>query len=188
MAVFLLTAIRETYKLCLNHGSIHSKELQMKQILKLCLCMLLITGLLVTFTGVEARRIPPTVTSPGQSGTYLSNMAYQVIAIANRDRAAAGLAPLVADPELTAAAMIRAEEITRKLSHTRPDGSRWSTVSPLAYGENIARGQRTAEKVAAAWMSSPGHRKNIMNARYGSIGVACYKVNGIYHWVQLFGK
>ena len=160
----------------------------MKRFFKLALCVILFTGLLASFAGVDARRIPPTVTEPGQPGTYLSNMAYQVVAIANRDRAAAGLAPFVVDPELTAAAMIRAEEITRKLSHTRPDGSRWSTVSPVAYGENIARGQQTAEKVSAAWMSSPGHRKNIMNSRYGSIGVACYKVNGIYHWVQLFGR
>lgn len=161
----------------------------MKRTYKLILCMLAITALLVTFTGVDAaRNIPATVTSTAQNGTELPNMAYEVVQIVNRDRAAQGLSPLSIDPELSAAAMVRAKEITRKLSHTRPDGNSWSTVSDKAYGENIARGQKTAEKVSAAWMSSTGHRKNILNSRYGSIGVACYKVNGIYHWVQLFGK
>jgi len=161
----------------------------MKKTYKIVLCMLVLTGLLVSFTGVDAqRKIPPTVSGTGAQGVSLPDMAYLVVHIANRDRAAAGLPPLVVDPDLTAAAMVRAEEITRKFSHTRPDGSRWSTVSAKAYGENIARGQRSAEKVAASWMSSDGHRRNIMNSRFGSIGVACYKVNGIYHWVQLFGR
>ena len=33
-------------------------------------------------------------------------------------------------------------------------------------GENIAAGYPTAEEVVAAWMSSPGHRANILNANY----------------------
>ena len=75
-----------------------------------------------------------------------------------------------------------------KFSHTRPDGSSWRSISPAAYGENIARGQRTADKVMAAWMTSDGHRANILRAGYGSIGVACLKSGGVYHWVQLFGR
>ena len=45
-----------------------------------------------------------------------------------------------------------------------------------------------ADKVMAAWMSSEGHRANILRAFYGSIGVACLQVNGVFCWVQLFGK
>ena len=92
------------------------------------------------------------------------------------------------DPELTRAACVRAGEIARSFSHTRPDGSAWSTVSGAAYGENIARGQNSAEKVIAAWMTSTSHRENMLRASYGSVGICAYKVNGVMHWVQLFGK
>ena len=40
----------------------------------------------------------------------------------------------------------------------------------------------------AAWMSSEGHRANILRESYGSIGVCAQKVNGVIYWVQLFGK
>jgi uncharacterized protein YkwD len=38
--------------------------------------------------------------------------------------------------------------------------------------ENIAMGQRTPREVFVAWMNSPGHRANILNAQYNAIGVA----------------
>ncbi|MBQ8953658.1 MAG: hypothetical protein IJ048_06045 [Clostridia bacterium] len=117
-----------------------------------------------------------------------SGMAAQVIAETNAERAKYGLKTLVVDADLTAAAQIRAKEIAVSFSHTRPDGTSCFTVSNKAYGENIARGYTYAAKVMAAWMSSEGHRANILRASYGSIGVACVQVNGIYCWVQLFGK
>ena len=116
------------------------------------------------------------------------SMAYQVYREVNMERAKRGLSQLRVDTTLNAAAALRAQEIVRKFSHTRPDGSKWSTVSRRAYAENIARGQRTADKVMAAWMTSEGHRRNILRASYGSIGVSCVRVGNIYYWVQLFGK
>ena len=74
------------------------------------------------------------------------------------------------------------------VSHTRPDGTSWSTVSGSAYGENIARGQKSAEKVVAAWMTSTYHRENILRKSYGSVGICAYRHNGVMYWVQLFGK
>lgn len=115
-------------------------------------------------------------------------LAEQVIREVNAERARAGLGSLRADPELTRAACVRAGEIAVKFSHTRPDGSAWSTVSASAYGENIAMGQRTADKVMAAWMTSEGHRQNILRAGFGSIGVCAATVNGVTYWVQLFGR
>lgn len=49
-------------------------------------------------------------------------------------------------------------------------------------GENIAMGQKTAKEVVNEWMNSPGHKANILNAKYGLIGVGYY--NG--YWVQEF--
>ena len=126
--------------------------------------------------------------SAAQAADYMDGYARTVVGEVNRERAARGLSALRIDPALTAAAQIRAKEIVQKFSHTRPDGTRWSTVSSVAYGENIAKGQRTADKVMAAWMSSSGHRANILRANYGSIGVACLQSGGVYYWVQLFGK
>ena len=85
-------------------------------------------------------------------------------------------------------ARLRAREIASVFSHTRPDGSSCFTVSEKAYGENIAKGYGTVDKVMAAWMSSEGHRANILRASYGSIGVCCLQIDGVYYWVQLFGK
>ena len=114
----------------------------------------------------------------------LDELAAQV----NAERAKYGLSSLTVSDELTRAACVRASEIVRQFSHTRPDGSSCFTVSGAAYGENIARGQSSADRVMAAWMSSEGHRANILRESYGSIGVCAQKVNGVIYWVQLFGK
>ena len=42
-------------------------------------------------------------------------------------------------------------------------------------------GQKTVDKAMAAWMSSTGHRANILRASYGSIGVCCYVSGGGYY-------
>lgn len=147
-------------------------------------------------TGIAAQK-PTEVsieTAGGASVDRLSNsqsmtsMAAAVIGMVNEERAKYGLQPLNVSAQLMSAASVRAHEIARKFSHTRPDGSAWSSVSSAAKGENIARGQATAQRVMAAWMTSEGHRKNILRESFGSIGVCALKVNGVIHWVQLFGK
>lgn len=128
------------------------------------------------------------VREPESAGITSSSAASQVIQLVNEERAKQGLAPLTPSAELTRAACVRAGEIVSQFSHTRPDGTAWSTVSSAAFGENIAKGQRNAERVMAAWMSSSGHKANILRESYGSIGVCAYKVGGTIYWVQLFGR
>jgi len=120
--------------------------------------------------------------------TARAGLADEVARQVNMERARRGLGALRVSAELNRAARIRASEITRKFSHTRPDGTPWRTVSGAAYGENIAMGQRTADKVMAAWMTSSGHRANILRPSYGSIGVCAVVSGGVTYWVQLFGK
>ena len=107
-----------------------------------------------------------------QAVNVKTGLADEVVRQVNLERGKRGLGALRVSPELSRASRIRANEITRLFSHTRPDGSAWRTVSSAAYGENIAVGQRTADKVMAAWMTSSGHRANILRPSYGSIG-AC---------------
>ena len=106
----------------------------------------------------------------------------------NAERAKYGLSALKADAELTRAACVRANEIVQSFSHTRPNGESWSTVSSAARGENIAKGHSSVARVMAAWMSSEGHRANILCESFGSVGVCVIDVGGVRYWVQLFGK
>ena len=112
----------------------------------------------------------------------------------NEERRKVGVAPLTLSAELQSAAAIRAEEITQKFSHTRPDGRHCNTVIPngrYTMGENIAAGNNTAAKVVQQWMNSPGHRANILRSEYTELGVGyVYKENSQYkhYWVQIFRR
>lgn len=125
----------------------------------------------------------------------LDDVARQVLALVNEERRKVGVAPLTLSAELQSAAAIRAEEITQKFSHTRPDGTNFQTILPNSRyyiaGENIAAGNSTAAKVVQQWMNSPGHRANILRSDYTELGVGyVYKENSQYkhYWVQIFGR
>ena len=117
----------------------------------------------------------------------------QVINLVNEERAKAGLSPLQESAQVSRAASVRAQETIRSFSHTRPDGSSFSTVlqqNGISYqsaGENIAYGQRTPQEVMNAWMNSQGHRANILNANFTTIGVGYVQdSSGVGYWTQLF--
>lgn len=131
---------------------------------------------------------------PQYSGqnTQITSGAQGVIQQVNAERAKNGLRALKQDTAMTRAANVRAAEIARKFSHTRPNGARGMTalaeagVSYRAAGENIAMGQTSAQQVMSAWMGSSGHRANILSSRFGRIGVGQAVINGRTYWVQLF--
>ena len=131
---------------------------------------------------------PSPTAKPKPTEAPRASLAEQVIAQVNRERAANGLGALSTSEELNRAACVRAKEIVSTFSHTRPDGSSCFTVSALAFGENIAKGYSAADRVMAAWMSSQGHRENILRESFGSIGVCAYSQGGVIYWVQRFGK
>ena len=123
----------------------------------------------------------------------VDEMASEVIRLTNIERVKAGLSPLQHHAGLQRAAMVRAEEITRKFSHTRPDGTDSSTALyengvSCSCGENIAAGQKTPEAVVRAWMNSPGHKAAILDPDATHIGVGVCKspITGQWLWVQDF--
>ncbi|NLL80316.1 MAG: CAP domain-containing protein [Clostridiales bacterium] len=122
----------------------------------------------------------------------VSDYAVRVVELVNKERAKNNLAPLTIDTSVTAAADTRAKEIVQSFSHTRPNGTSFSTalkehgVSYRGSGENIAWGQKTPEEVVKTWMNSPGHRANILNSKYTKIGVGYYVNGKTPYWVQLF--
>ena len=126
--------------------------------------------------------------APEQNHSYVQ----QIVNLVNEERAKEGLAPLTLDTKVSAAAQVRAQEIVTSFSHTRPDGASFATalkeqnISYRRAGENIAWGQKSPEAVMNAWMNSSGHRANIMNENFTTIGVGYYQVNGVNYWCQLF--
>ena len=126
------------------------------------------------------------------NGTSQGDFASQVVALVNAERAKQGLSALTIDTKVQQAALVRAKESAQSFSHTRPNGSSFSTalteagVSYRRAGENIAYGQSTPQQVMNAWMNSSGHRANILNANYTTIGVGYTVINGTAYWAQLF--
>lgn len=94
------------------------------------------------------------------------------------------------------AATLRAEETKTLYSHTRPDGSSWSTVCPAPEsggesGENLAIGNAAVSpaSVVALWMGSASHRENILNPNYTKLAVGfSYDPAATYrtYWSQFF--
>lgn len=126
------------------------------------------------------------------NGTSQGDFASQVVALVNAERAKQGLSALTIDTKVQQAALVRAKESAQSFSHTRPNGSSFSTalteagVSYRTAGENIAYGQSTPQQVMNAWMNSSGHRANILNANYTTIGMGYTVINGTAYWAQLF--
>lgn len=119
--------------------------------------------------------------------------AEQVVELVNQERTKAGLNAVTLDQNIASAALVRAKEIETSFSHTRPNGSKFSTalteqgVTFKGAGENIAWGQKSPEAVIQAWMNSEGHRANILNKNFTKIGVGYYQnAAGRNFWTQLF--
>jgi len=129
------------------------------------------------------------------SSTSSNSFANEVLVLVNKERAEAGLSGLSMSSILLPPANTRAKEIKQVFSHTRPDGSSWSTVlsdyniSVQAAGENLAYGYNTPEAVVTGWMNSPGHRANILNSNFNNIGIGVYTdSNGTVYCTQLFSN
>ncbi len=121
--------------------------------------------------------------------------ANEVFMLTNIEREKAGLSMFGQASALTKTAVVRANELVIKYlaSHNRPDGREFHTaydengvIYKLA-GENIAMGQRTPKEVVDGWMNSPGHRANILNPKFGRLGVGvAIDENGVLYWSQNF--
>jgi len=135
---------------------------------------------------------PPTTSKPTTSTSDVNAFEQEVVKLTNAERTKAGLKALQTDDKLMAAAREKSQDMQSKnyFSHTSPTfGSPFDRMKALGItyksaGENIAQGQRTPQEVVQAWMDSPGHRANILNANYTHIGVG-YVKSGNY-WTQQF--
>ncbi|MCK7627076.1 CAP domain-containing protein [Streptomyces sp. RS10V-4] len=149
-------------------------------------------------TGGSATAAPrPTATAtagPATGGGAESAAEAEVVALVNQERAQAGCSPVAASGELAGLAQHFSDDMARRgfFGHTDPDGrtpwdrARAAGTADLG-GENIARGQADARSVMASWMNSPGHRANILNCEYRTLGVGAHFGPGGPWWTQDFG-
>ncbi|MGW1929368.1 CAP domain-containing protein [Streptomyces sp. NPDC001919] len=118
----------------------------------------------------------------------------EVVRLVNDERAKVGCSPVSADTRLAALAGAFSSDMAARgfFDHTDPDGATpWvraekAGISGLG-GENIARGQADAAAVMASWMNSDGHRANILNCDFTTLGVGVHFADGGPWWTQDFG-
>jgi uncharacterized protein YkwD len=120
----------------------------------------------------------------------------QLVEAHNQARTRAGLPPLESEPRLEAAARRHAGDMARRqrLAHRGSDrSSPFERMESEGYhyqraAENIACGDFSLESLMRSWMTSPGHRRNILG-RYRQIGTACATgADGTTYWCVTFGE
>ena len=123
-----------------------------------------------------------------------SSYAKEMLNLINQERVANGVAQLKWNEELAKVAQAKAQDMVDNnyFSHTSPTyGSPFDMMKSfgISYryaGENIAKNSSVA-KAHTALMNSEGHRKNILNSNFTSIGIGVVKTSSnSYTIVQMF--
>lgn len=106
----------------------------------------------------------------------------------NAERRKAGVSEMSIDYTMCKLAGVRAKEVSKKQSHTRPDGRKYNTIyadygvtKPKATGENIAWATSfdSARDIVNYWMESTmGHREVMLNGKYKRFGIAMIRSGG----------
>ncbi|MET8686086.1 CAP domain-containing protein [Streptomyces sp. NPDC004732] len=145
-------------------------------------------------TPEEKPKAPPASSTSSSGESDESTAEAAVLTLVNQERAKAGCRPLRADDRLAALAGDFSADMAARdfFDHTDPDGATpWDRAEKAGIknlgGENIARGQANAQSVMDAWMNSAGHRANILNCDYKTLGVGAHFAPGGPWWTQDFG-
>ena len=116
--------------------------------------------------------------------------------LVNEVRAKENLKPLTNNGLLELSAELKADDMAEKdyFAHDSPTGTKpWAYFDKVEYdyteaGENLARCFDTPEAFVAAWVASPGHKKNIVG-NYKDVGFGAARAdNGCLIVVNHFGK
>ncbi|MFD9431510.1 CAP domain-containing protein [Streptomyces sp. NPDC060002] len=135
----------------------------------------------------EKSESPVTVSAEAQA-------AAEVLKLVNEERAKVGCSAVSANSALSELAEAFSDDMAARgfFDHTDPDGATpWDRAAKAGIsdlgGENIARGQADAAAVMEAWMNSPGHKANILNCDFKTLGVGVHLGSGGPWWTQDFG-
>lgn len=117
--------------------------------------------------------------------------------LVNEERKKHGAKELAFDNELSTIAQKKAEDMANNnyFAHESPTYGSVDNMLDIfkyswkGYGENIAKGYTSSEAVVDGWLSSQGHRANIVNNQFTNIGSGyATDNNGTTYWVHLFSS
>lgn len=128
-------------------------------------------------------------------------MEQEVLRLVNQERAKAGAPALRLDPKLVDAARGHSQRMAQRKTLTHrldgePDLSERVAATSLrfnAVAENVSSAQASDESTPAevahrGLMDSPGHRANILNPDYNSIGIGVARAGSVYYTTEDFAK
>lgn len=147
----------------------------------------------------EATKKPvETVLPPSTDGDYttgsITAQEENAFLLLNQDRISNGRSALTLDPALCDIARKKSQDMyaNHYFAHNSPTyGSAAQMLKTFGYsftsvGENIAH-HATVAKAQAAFMSSAGHRQNILGSQWTKVGIGvCYDSQGYVYVTQLF--
>jgi uncharacterized protein YkwD len=132
------------------------------------------------------------------SAAFASSQEAAILFVTNQKRAKAHLKPLKYNPKLAAVAreqsalMVSANTLSHEVhGKDLPCRVKKAHYSYRCIAENIATasGGMSADALVNMWMSSKGHRHNILNGRFDEIGIGIKVApNGTVYYTQVFGK
>lgn len=129
---------------------------------------------------------PPAPTSAGEQAAAEDPQpaaVAELLALVNADRAADGCPPVTLHPSLVDQSQAHAERQAAEGSMFHSGG----VTGFDTWGENVAYGYDTAAAVHQGWMSSPGHRENILNCAFTVMGAgAADSPDGVRYWTEQF--
>lgn len=136
----------------------------------------------------------PNIPEVPTTSSSLSSEEAEVVRLVNIERSKLGLPAFKISNELSNVARLKSQDMAMKnyFSHTSPTyGSPFEMMKQfgISYkmaGENIAKGYFSAQSVVNGWMNSSGHRENILNPGFQTIGVGAYTLNNTIYWTQMF--
>lgn len=124
-----------------------------------------------------------------QGGYYDYDLANEIMDLIDGLRIENGAEPLKFHPDIQVWAGIRAKESSVSFSHTRPDGTSYTSVGYYLSGENlIASNTIEVDHLVTAWFNSEGHRMNLLNEVKKLGAVSCYIKNGRVYAAHLFSE
>ncbi|MCH5286290.1 MAG: serine protease [Christensenellaceae bacterium] len=146
----------------------------------------------------EATQKPTVTQAPSTEDDYTTQSAsaqeQMMLKLLNQDRNNNGLPSLTLDPTLSNIARIKSCDMrdNNYFAHESPTYGRVKDMlnrfgySFSGAGENIAH-HATVEKAEAAFMSSSGHRQNILSSAWTKVGIGiCFDRNGYVYVTQIF--
>ncbi|HYC51926.1 MAG TPA: CAP domain-containing protein [Gemmatimonadaceae bacterium] len=139
--------------------------------------------------------------NPGTGGGNENRaaIAADIVRFTNDARSRNGLPALRTSTKLMEAARIHAEQMAaaQRSDHTI-NGAQYPTMQSrlqavgyvyMQAAENVAWNQSSAQAAVNSWMSSSGHRANILDQGLTEMGAAMARSSrGEPYWIQVFGR